>query len=96
MTDLAFTLAAEPASLIRNREVSPVEIMRGTRARIELSQPTLNAFITIAAELAMEAARAAEAAVMHGAALGPLHGVPLAVKDPPVGARPSELANRES
>ena len=81
MTDFAFASAAELASLIRNREVSPVEVMRATLARIEAGQPILNAFITVAAEQAMEAAGAAEAAVMCGAPLGPLHGVPLAVKD---------------
>ena len=81
MTDFAFASAAELASLIRNREVSPVEVMRATLARIEAGQPILNAFITDATEQAMEAARAAEAAVMCGAPLGPLHGVPLAVKD---------------
>jgi aspartyl-tRNA(Asn)/glutamyl-tRNA(Gln) amidotransferase subunit A len=81
MTDLAFASAAELALMIRNREISPVEVMGATLARIERSQPTLNAFITIAAEPAMAAARAAEAAVMRGAPLGPLHGVPLAVKD---------------
>src|SRR5499427_10921462 len=81
MTDVAFASAAELVSLIRNREISPVEVMRATLARIERSQPTLNAFITVAAEPAMESARAAEVAVMHGDPLGPLHGVPLAVKD---------------
>jgi aspartyl-tRNA(Asn)/glutamyl-tRNA(Gln) amidotransferase subunit A len=81
MTDLAFAPAAELASMIRNREISPVEVMQATLAHIEQSQPILNAFITVAAESAIEAAKAAEAAVMHGAALGPLHGVPLAVKD---------------
>jgi aspartyl-tRNA(Asn)/glutamyl-tRNA(Gln) amidotransferase subunit A len=81
MTDLAFASAAELASMIRNREISPVEVMQATLSRIEQSQPILNSFITVAAEPAMEAATAAEAAVMHGAALGPLHGVPVAVKD---------------
>src|SRR5215471_18977524 len=81
MTDLAFASAAELTAMIRNRALSPVEVMRATLARIELSQPTLNAFITVAAEPAMEAARAAEAAVLRGVPLGPLHGVPLAVKD---------------
>ena len=79
--DLAYTSAAELAGLIRGRAVSPVEVMRATLDRIERSQPVLNAFITIAADAAMDAARAAEAAVMRGAALGPLHGVPVAVKD---------------
>jgi aspartyl-tRNA(Asn)/glutamyl-tRNA(Gln) amidotransferase subunit A len=81
MADFAYASAAELAAMIRNREISPVEVMRATLARIERSQPTLNAFITVAADPAMEAARAAEAAVMRGAPLGPLHGVPLAVKD---------------
>jgi aspartyl-tRNA(Asn)/glutamyl-tRNA(Gln) amidotransferase subunit A len=79
--DLAYTSAAELAGLIRGRAVSPVEVMQATLDRIERSQPVLNAFITIAADAAMDVARAAEAAVMQGAALGPLHGVPVAVKD---------------
>ena len=79
--DLAFASAAELATQIRQRAVSPVEVMRDTLDRIERSQPTLNAFITIAGDLAMAAARAAEAAVMHGDQLGKLHGVPVAVKD---------------
>ena len=79
--DLAYTSAAELAGLIRGRAVSPVEVVRATLDRIERSQPVLNAFITIAADAAMDAARAAETAVMRGAALGALHGVPVAVKD---------------
>ena len=79
--EFAYASAADLAGLIRSRAVSPVEVMRATLARIECSQPVLNAFITIAAEAAMERARAAEAAVMQGAPLGPLHGVPVAVKD---------------
>ena len=80
-TDLAFVSAADLAATIRARAVSPVEVMEATLARIERSQPVLNAFITVAGEASMDAARAAEAAVMRGEALGPLHGVPLAVKD---------------
>ncbi len=64
--DLAYTSAAELAGLIRSRAVSPVEVMRATLDRIERSQPVLNAFITIAADAAMDAARAAETAVMQG------------------------------
>jgi aspartyl-tRNA(Asn)/glutamyl-tRNA(Gln) amidotransferase subunit A len=79
--DLAYTSAAELSGMIRNRTVSPVEVMRATLDRIERSQPVLNAFITVAADAAMRSARAAEAAVMQGTALGPLHGVPAAVKD---------------
>jgi aspartyl-tRNA(Asn)/glutamyl-tRNA(Gln) amidotransferase subunit A len=81
LNDLAFASAADLAAMIRNRVVSPVEIMRATLERIERSQPQLNAFITIAAEPALNAARKAESALMRGDRLGPLHGVPLAVKD---------------
>jgi aspartyl-tRNA(Asn)/glutamyl-tRNA(Gln) amidotransferase subunit A len=81
MTGFAFTSAAELAAMVRSRQISPVEIVSATLAGIEASQPALNAFITVAADRAMEDARAAEIAVMRGAQLGPLHGVPVAVKD---------------
>jgi aspartyl-tRNA(Asn)/glutamyl-tRNA(Gln) amidotransferase subunit A len=81
MTDIAFASATELAAMIRRRAVSPVEVAAATLARIERSQPELNAFITVAADAAMRAAREAEAMVMRGDPLGPLHGVPVAVKD---------------
>ena len=81
MTDLAFLSAAELAAMIRNRQISPVEVMSATLARIDERQPVLNAFITVAADPAIKAAAEAEKAVMRGARLGQLHGVPLAVKD---------------
>ena len=81
MTDLAFTPAAELARLIATRAVSPVELVDLFLNRIERAQPALNAFITVAAEPARAAARAAGAAVMRGEALGPLFGVPFSVKD---------------
>src|ERR1700732_1580806 len=79
--DLAFTSAAELARLIVGREVSPVEVVDGVLDRIERAQPVLNAFITVCSEKARTAAKAAEAAVMRGDTLGPLHGVPFAAKD---------------
>jgi aspartyl-tRNA(Asn)/glutamyl-tRNA(Gln) amidotransferase subunit A len=79
--DLAFLPATELAAQIRARALSPVELMRATLDRIERSQPVLNAFITIAADQALAAARAAEAAIMRGDPIGKLHGLPLAVKD---------------
>jgi aspartyl-tRNA(Asn)/glutamyl-tRNA(Gln) amidotransferase subunit A len=79
--DLAFTSAAELAALIARRQVSPVEIVDLVLGRIEQSQASLNAFITLCADAARAAARAAEAAVLRGEKLGPLCGVPFAVKD---------------
>src|SRR5215472_3071011 len=81
LADLAFTPAAELAPMIMRREISPVELVDATLARIEASQPSLNAFITVSADEARKAAREAETAVMRGEPLGPLHGVPFAAKD---------------
>src|SRR4030081_3376200 len=73
--------AAELALRIRRRELSPVELMTSTIERLERRNPSLNAFVHLDFEQAMERARAAEAAVASGAPLGPLHGVPTAMKD---------------
>jgi aspartyl-tRNA(Asn)/glutamyl-tRNA(Gln) amidotransferase subunit A len=81
MTGLAFASAAELAALVANRQVSPVELVDDAITRIEASQGTVNAFITVCAEEARAAAWEAEAAVMMGDPLPPLHGVPFAVKD---------------
>jgi Asp-tRNA(Asn)/Glu-tRNA(Gln) amidotransferase A subunit family amidase len=69
------------ARLIRSKEVSPVAVVDAVLARIEALQPTVNAFITVTADEARDTARRAEAAVMRGERLGPLHGVPFSVKD---------------
>jgi aspartyl-tRNA(Asn)/glutamyl-tRNA(Gln) amidotransferase subunit A len=79
--DLAYTSAAGLAQMIARRAVSPVEIVDLVLARIERTQPTINAFITVCAEEARTAVKNAEAAVMRADRLGPLHGVPFAVKD---------------
>ena len=79
--ELCFRSATELAALIRERDVSPVEVTEAVLARADALQDTLNLFTTVLHEPAMEAARAAETAVMRGATLGPLHGVPLTVKD---------------
>jgi aspartyl-tRNA(Asn)/glutamyl-tRNA(Gln) amidotransferase subunit A len=79
--ELAFTPALELAARIRRKELSPVEAVEGALARIELLNPTLNAFCEVLAENARTAAKAAEVAVTRGDELGPLHGVPLGVKD---------------
>jgi amidase len=79
--DLAWTSAAELARRIRKRELSPVDAMSQTIARIERRNPSLNAFVFTDFDQAMERARAAEAALTSGAKVGPLHGVPVAMKD---------------
>ncbi|MBM3969701.1 MAG: amidase [Planctomycetes bacterium] len=79
--ELAFGSAVELAAMMRRRTVSPVEVMRATLARIERFNPILNAFVTVQAEEAMCSATKAEEALMRGEYWGPLHGVPLHVKD---------------
>ena len=79
--ELAYVSAAEIAERVRRRNLSPVEIVEACIARIERRNPSLNAFVFKGFEDARREARAAEAAVMSGAALPPLHGVPTAIKD---------------
>ena len=78
--DILYSDATKLAELIRTREVSPVEIMQAHLDRIAAVNPKLNAIVTVA-ETALAAAKAAEAAVLAGDELGPLHGVPFTVKD---------------
>ncbi len=80
-TDLCFTSAIELAELIRRRALSPVEITRAVLDRIDRLNPGLGAYVMVHAERALGEARAAERAVMTGEPLGPLHGVPISIKD---------------
>ena len=80
-TDASFMTAAELASAVRKKLLSPLEIVEALLARIEKINPKVNAYCTVAAEMALEAAKKAEAEVMRGGELGPLHGVPVSVKD---------------
>lgn len=80
-TDLCFMPATELADAVRAKAVSPSEVTAAVLERIEALEPQLNAFAHLAAEEAMAAAEAADAAVMKGAPLGPLHGVPVTIKD---------------
>src|ERR1700678_4556818 len=73
--------ARELAQLIASRVVSPVEVLDAFLAVIEALNAKLNAIVTLAAEQARDAARLAENAVMKGDPLGPLHGLPIGVKD---------------
>ncbi|MBV9812867.1 MAG: amidase [Acetobacteraceae bacterium] len=79
--ELAYLPAHALAARIAERAISPVEVIDAVLARIERLEPRINAFAYLAADQARDAARAAEAALMRGDALGPLHGVPVTIKD---------------
>jgi aspartyl-tRNA(Asn)/glutamyl-tRNA(Gln) amidotransferase subunit A len=79
--DLCFLSIAELASLMRARTVSAVEVTEAHLARIERLNPTLNAFVTVMAAEARAAARRAETELKAGHWRGPLHGVPIGIKD---------------
>lgn len=79
--DLAYTSATDLAALIRAGELSPVELMRNTLARLDEVEPVINGFVHRADEAAMAAARAAEQDVAARRELGPLHGLPVSIKD---------------
>ncbi|MBR0651885.1 amidase [Roseomonas terrae] len=81
MTDLATLSATQQAQLVRDRRASPVEVTKAVLDRIAAWDSRLNAFVVLDADRAMDAARAAEVAVMAGRPLGPLHGVPVTIKD---------------
>lgn len=78
---LAYLSATEAARLIATRQLSPVELVDACLARIEALNPRLNAFITVTAEAARAGARQAEAEITAGHYRGPIHGLPLAIKD---------------
>src|SRR5438270_1491289 len=68
------------AQQIRQKEISPVELVEAHLAQIEKLNPTLNAFVQVDAERARETARNAAIAVAQHHPLGPLHGVPISIK----------------
>jgi aspartyl-tRNA(Asn)/glutamyl-tRNA(Gln) amidotransferase subunit A len=78
LTDLSLT---EASALVRDRKVSPVALTEACLARIERHDRALNAFITVTADAALARAREAEREVERGAWRGPLHGIPIALKD---------------
>ena len=80
-TELAFASATALRGKIASKEVSPVELVDLFSDRIEALDSNLNSYLTVDREGALETAKAAEQAVMDGEDLGPLHGVPISVKD---------------
>ncbi len=80
MDSLTHRSAREMARMILEKKLSPVELVQAHLDRIERLNPQLNAFVSVDAVRALEAARKAEAAVLQGATVGPLHGVPVTIK----------------
>jgi Asp-tRNA(Asn)/Glu-tRNA(Gln) amidotransferase A subunit family amidase len=81
LSELCFTPATELAARVRSRELSPVEVLEAVLARVAALDDRVHAFVTLDEERALAAAREAETAVRRGDELGPLHGVPVSVKD---------------
>jgi aspartyl-tRNA(Asn)/glutamyl-tRNA(Gln) amidotransferase subunit A len=79
--ELCFQSIADLARMIRNREVSPVEVVEAYLARVDRLNPVLNAFITVIHDHARAAAKQAEGEIAQHRYRGPLHGVPIGIKD---------------
>src|SRR4029077_177752 len=78
---LCYLTVAEASKLIRARKLSPLELTEAYLERIAGLAPILHAFITVTADLARRQARAAEREIARGAYRGPMHGIPMALKD---------------
>ena len=79
--EICYMSAGELGPLVRQREISPVEIIEAHLSRIEKTEPSLNSFITLLPEQALAAARQAERDIGAGRYRGPLHGIPVGLKD---------------
>ncbi len=80
-SELCFMPAARLAELLRTRQASPVDLVSSMLERIEGLNPVLNAYITVMADQAMDDARQVETDIYKGDYRGPLHGIPIALKD---------------
>ena len=80
MSDITFLSAIEMAQQIREKKISPVELIDAHLAKIDRLNPKLNAFVHVDADRARREARIAEHEVMTGNVVGPLHGVPISIK----------------
>ena len=80
-SQLAFLSIEQAAQLLRRKEISPVDLVEASLARIERWNPSLNAFLTVLAESARRQAKVAERGIRRGRARGPLHGIPISLKD---------------
>ncbi len=81
MSDIAHLPAFRLAGMIRSREIGCLELLDHHLRRVERFNPALNAIIWMDVEAARERARAADAALTHGETWGPLHGLPMTIKE---------------
>jgi len=81
MTDLGFFTASDLAPLIKAKQLSPVELTKHILNRIDTIDPTIHSYITPLHELALKQAGKAENEIMYGRYKGPLHGIPIGIKD---------------
>lgn len=81
MNEPIYTSAKALAQAIRNKEVSSEEVVKAYLERIEEVNPKLNAVVQLTAESALDQAHEADAALARGEIKGPLHGVPVTIKD---------------
>ncbi len=81
MSSISYTSARELIGLITSGEVTPLEVMEDTLGRIETANPSLNAFVSIDADRAMDEAKAVTESLAAGKAPGPLAGLPIGIKD---------------
>lgn len=79
--DIAYLELAEVGNLIRDGHVTSVEVTEAILSRIETYDPALSSYVTVTSETALRAADAADREIAHGRYRGPLHGVPIGVKD---------------
>jgi len=81
MDDVLYVSAATLARAIRRKEVSSAEVVQAYLQRIDAVNPTLNVVVHLCADAALAEARAADGALARGQPIGPLHGVPMTIKD---------------
>jgi aspartyl-tRNA(Asn)/glutamyl-tRNA(Gln) amidotransferase subunit A len=79
--EICYMSAGDLSKLVQSKEISPVEIIEAHLTRIDATEPVLNSFITLLADQARKAARQAEKDIQAGRYKGPLHGIPVALKD---------------
>jgi aspartyl-tRNA(Asn)/glutamyl-tRNA(Gln) amidotransferase subunit A len=79
--ELPYLSITEAADQLRRKAVSPVELVQACLSRIESIDDKLHSFITVTAELALEQAKTAEQEINSGTNRGPLHGIPIGIKD---------------